>query len=51
MPFTPYARNLISLRGSLENVSAAMEHEENSLFFFNVRTDRIMKGKLNVITE
>lgn len=33
MPFTPYVRNLVSLHGSLENVSAAMEDEENSLFF------------------
>lgn len=39
-----------SLHGSLENVSASMEHVEKP-FSFNLRSDRIMKGKLKVITE
>lgn len=39
-----------SLHGSLENVSASVEHVEIP-FSFNLRTDRIMKGKLKVITE
>lgn len=43
-------RNPKSLRGSLENISASMEHVEKP-FSFNLRTDRIMKGKLKVITE
>lgn len=45
-----YVQDPKSLNGSWENVSTSVEHVEKP-FSFNLRTDRIMKGKLKVITE